>query len=177
MEIEIADKLNIFLREHISLKEECEVVYIMVELRKLLDRRKEFEIEDDNFDLIKFYADWVVHTRKDRITSAIKKIMNQIDKSLDPYPKNGNIDFIFMPELKKELVDLFKKYKLPVFLFGKRKWNNFIKLLSKVLTDQPLISPINTIKEFCYTTGSVDGVMVTIDFNDSRGSIDIGCAY
>jgi len=176
METEIIDKLNDFLKKHTAIIDESGVVYLMVELRKILDREKDFGDSNEKFELVRFYADWTVHTQKDIITPAIKNIMTKISNSLDPFPRNGDIDFIYMFELKNELTLLFKKHNLENDLFRKGNWFLFVKQLSKVLTDQPLINPIKEIKEFCYSTGNVDGIMVNIVFNDSRGSIDIGRA-
>ena len=56
---EITDKLNAFLTRHKPLSEEYHVVYLMVEVRKLMDHF------DFNAPLIRYYADWTVHTEKE----------------------------------------------------------------------------------------------------------------
>ncbi len=104
MKPQIIGKLNRFLLKHQPLREECEVVYLMVELRKLLDRDREQSILN-NYSLVRFHADWIVHTRKDSITHSMKKIMDNIDRSIDIYPKNGNIDFLLKFMLNKRWLD------------------------------------------------------------------------
>src|SRR3989344_1572221 len=106
MRAQIVEKLDKFLTEH-QMKEECEVVYLLVELRKLLDRERE-QNHSDSYPLVRFHADWAVHTRKDRITPAMEKIMIKIDRSIDILPKNGNIDFLLLPEFRNELTKLLE---------------------------------------------------------------------
>src|SRR3989344_1360772 len=91
----------------------------MVELRKLLDREIELNGSED-FSLVRFHADWVVHTKKDRITTAMKEIMTKIDNSIDVYPKDGNIDFLLLPEFRDELDKILDKYNLPNDFVGSK---------------------------------------------------------
>lgn len=176
MKPQIVDKLNQFLLEHQPLKEEFEVVYLMVELRKLLDRDKEQNLSN-SYSLVRFHADWIVHTRKDCITSAMKKIMSNIDKSIDTYPKNGNIGFLLMPEFRKELSNLLEENNLPnSFCKDDDKWLDFILALTQVLADQPIINPTENIAEFRYVDIKREGVMANINFRGPRvgGSITLG---
>lgn len=176
MKAQIIDKLKQFLLKHQPFREECGVVYLMVELRKLLDRDKEKNAHS-NYSLVRFHADWIVHTRKDRITSAMKKIMSNIDNSIDIYPKNGNIEFLLMPEFRKELFNLLEENGLPNgFCKDNKKWLDFILILTQVLVDQPIINPTENIAEFRYIDIKREGVMANIDFRGSKagGSITLG---
>jgi hypothetical protein len=96
MKSEIIGKLREFLNQHSPIRDESDAVYLMVELRKLLDRQEE-EIPERLFPLIRFYADWTVHTRKDYITPRIQEIMGKVDENLNSYPKEGNLNFLSMP--------------------------------------------------------------------------------
>src|SRR3989344_8041519 len=111
MRAQIVEKLDKFLTEH-QMKEEVEVVYLLVELRKLLDRERE-QNHSDSYPLVRFHADWAVHTKKDHITPTMKEIMAKIDASIDTYPKNGNIDFLLLPEFRNELEKLLNEYGMP----------------------------------------------------------------
>jgi hypothetical protein len=70
---EIVDKLNSFLSTHHTFTEEAQVVYLLIEIRKILDRDSNMK-----YPLLRFYCDWCVHTRKDKITPQIKLIMEQL---------------------------------------------------------------------------------------------------
>lgn len=176
MKIRIIEKLNQFLNERPSIKEESEVVYLLVELRKLLDRERE-DGKLDTFDLVRFHADWVVHTRKDRITPSMEKIMTQIDESIDIYPKNGDINFLLLPAFRKELQQLLSEYALPnEFCKSENSWMDFMLALAQILADQPIINPTDNIEEFRFIDIKREGIMANIDFKGAKAgeSITLG---
>lgn len=176
MKREIVNKLNLFLTNHSHFKEECEVVYLMVELRKLLDRKRQEGI-DGAYPLVRFYADWTLHIQKDNITKPIKEIMQKIDALLQPYPKDDDISFLLMPEFRKEMQDLLQESGLPYdFCSGDDSWINFVGILSQILADQPIINPTDNISEFYYVPGDKKNVMVTINYSDKKRSITLGFA-
>src|SRR3989344_7144973 len=74
---EIIKKLGDFLPAHDPLTEECQVVYLMVEVRKIIDHEK----SGATYPLLKFYGDWTVHTEKSYITSEIKQVMEEMYKT------------------------------------------------------------------------------------------------
>lgn len=176
MKIQIVEKLNKFLNERSSIKEEYEVIYLLVELRKLLDRERE-QNHSDSYPLVRFHADWAVHTRKDNITPAMKEIMTKIDNSIDTYPKNGDIDFLLLPEFRNELTELLEEYGLSTkFCKSDKEWMNFMVALTQVLADQPIVNPTPNIAEFRYIDLKREGIMANIDFRGARagGSITLG---
>jgi len=175
-QIDIFEKLGNFLRKHSNFKEECEIVYLLVELRKILDHNKN-EFKSTNYPLVRFHADWIVHTRKDYITPSIKDIMKKVDNSIIIFPKDGNIDFLMLPEFKKELKEILETYNLPNgFCQNDADWMNFMLLLTQVIADQPLINPTENIAEFRYVDMKGKGIMANIIFRGSKsgGSITIG---
>jgi hypothetical protein len=72
MKAEITHKLTDFIDGIGLFRRECEAVYVMVELRKLIDHY------DATAPLVKFYADWTVHTSKDRIDTNFRAIAEAI---------------------------------------------------------------------------------------------------
>ncbi len=178
MKVQIIEKLKKFLTEH-PMKEECEVVYLLVELRKLLDREKE-QNKSVTYFLVRFHADWAVHTRKDHITPAMKTIMTKIEKSIDIYPKGGNIDFLLLPEFREELIKLLEKYDLPSkFCKSDSEWMDFMIALTQILADQPIVNPTPNIAEFRYIDMKREGIMANIDFRGTKagGSITLGFGF
>jgi len=168
MKEQIVEKLKNFLSERPSITEEFEVVYIMVELRKLLDRERE-RSASNSYSLVRFHADWALHTRKDHITPAMRKIMNNIDKAINIYPKNGNIDFLLMPEFRKELTKLLEEHDLPnEFCKNDAKWMNFVVALTQILADQPIVNPTDNIAEFRYVDVRKEGIMANIGFRGAK---------
>lgn len=176
MKIQILEKLNNFLKNH-SMKEEFEIVYLMVELRKLLDRERE-QNKPEKYSLVRFHADWVVHTRKDHITEVMKEIMGKIDESIDTYPKDGNIDFLLLPEFRKELASLMEEYGLPHnFCSNDDEWLDFMVALTSVIADQPIINPTPNITEFRYIDLKREGIMASIDFRGSKAGSSITLGF
>jgi len=176
MKAQIVKKLTKFLGERPQIKEEFEVVYLMVELRKLLDRERE-QNQSNSDSLVRFHADWVLHTDKLGITAPMREIMKKIDESIDTYPKDGNIDFLLLPEFRVELTQLLNDKGLPNdFCKNDVDWLNFMSALTQVLADQPIVNPTDNITEFRYVEIGRKGIMANIDFKGAKAgkSITLG---
>lgn len=107
----------------------------------------------------------------------MKEIMKRIDESIDTYPKDGNIEFLLLPELRAELVKLLEEYCLPSdFCKKDDNWLMFMNTLTQVLADQPIINPTDNIAEFRYVDVKREGIMANIDFRGAKagGSITLG---
>jgi len=183
MDDEIIKKLKSFLRKHSPMTEECHVVYLMVEIRKVLEGN---EIGNDKYPLLRFYCDWVMHAKKDRITKEIKEIMDRIDRSytLEDKKRRGKIDFrdnikfIYMSELRKEMKKFFQDFDLPCDLVKYNdKWLPFLWHITSVLVDQPIVNPINNIVRFSFNHSDKGPVIWMIEFNDERGKCEFGNVY
>ena len=140
---EISAKLNVFLKRHVPLDEECHVVYVMVELRKL--------IEHWGFDapLLKFYADWTLHTEKTGNLQHIGPIAHSMYVGVESHitvPNDGMIKamerFLGMEELRKQMKKLFDAGGINAALLDHDAlWKRFVDLFSAVLADQPIRQP------------------------------------
>jgi hypothetical protein len=171
---EIISKLNEFLDTHLPFKEECEAVYLMVEVRKLLDR----EHKRNHFAQVRFYCDWTVHTSKDRNLSAIRNIMEQLEKSMsngNPHPTQDAVNFFSLLDLREEMVDLFRRHGLRANLSkDDNHWKHFVDVLIPVLADQPITNPINGISSLSFVSGKIGTKIVTIEFTDQRTPLTFG---
>lgn len=134
------ENLKIFLGNHRRFREECEVVYLMVGIRKIL------EAERSKYKTLYFYCNWVLHNKLDR-EKTTKLLSDIFDSSIDTRKSERenarNIkfvgeDFFKFETLKKELRDFFKKYNLPMDLLNKNWWT-FGKLLLGAIKDCPVI--------------------------------------
>ena len=174
-EDEIIGKLQKFLNEDISVDNECCVVYLMVELRKLLDHQ---DIRD-NYLTLRFYCDWTVHIQKDRNMAGISEIAEKIDKlvprnkTLDSKTADYVFDFLRMSKLRAEMANFLKANNIPL---GRLKedndWRTFASTLGEVLSGQPILNPILSIKSIELNVFG-DGSSVDIDF-DKGFSITVG---
>lgn len=160
MRPEILDKLDLFIRQHVPFQEECEAVYLMVELRKLLDR------EEIDAPLVRFYCNWTVHTSK----SYNDKLMEQVETIIDEVSKTRSADH-HMQAFKEQMSHLFEKQGLNEKLFEAKAWNSFIIALVQVLADQPIDKLKGDVSSFCYKPGHKDRIVIEISFSNHRKQI------
>jgi hypothetical protein len=162
---EVIDKLNDFLARHSPLTEECHVVYLMVAVRKILEHEK-----DKESLLLRFYCDWIVHTEKDRITDDIREMMVAIYKTVKseierPYSVQAMspvMQFAYMDKLKDEMGKFLADRGIDKALIDSG-WLEFVKILVKVLENQPINKPTTDIKLFSFTPAAdqcVKGIII-----------------
>jgi len=136
-------KLTTLLSREIPIASELEVVYILVEMGKILER----DGTAGEYPLLKFYRDWAVHPRKDRHTDNIQSIVqvayegavSQIQAPFGLHRPVGVIDFAHGGAVKEEVKNFLQKHDLPETLVSEKIWEQFVHLLSNVLAEQPLI--------------------------------------
>ena len=87
-----------------------------------------------------------------------------IDDENDPLEK-----FIGMAQLRLEMKIFFTKNNFILRLINEEKnWKLFVKLLKKILTDQPINKPIENIESFSFKNGGY-----VIKFTDTRGEYKV----
>ena len=157
---EIIEKLGGFFRAHPQFADESEVVYLFVEIRKLIDK----EGSSQKYSLLKFYCDWSVHSRKDKITDEIRSVMNTVyeeflqSRSLKTEFTMALFNFVGMSALKHELSSFLVEHSLDVDFLEEKNWNqNVLPLIHSILVDQPLVNPHEKIKYFNFTRNNIDG--------------------
>ncbi len=159
MEDSLINKLKKFLSDHDPVTEECHVVYLLVEIRKLMDR---IECKEDKYKILRFYCNWALHTKKSRQLDVISSVVTGIEESIfgghaSPdgqfWPSgNSHVQFIYKKELQQNMTKFFSKYSLPTDIFTTDKWKRFISLLIQVLIDQPIELNGKKIKSLCFRT-------------------------
>ncbi len=180
--IEIKDKLNTLLSRHLPFTEEFHVIYLFVEIRKILDR-------DNNrkYPLLRFYCNWCVHTDKDS-TAEMEAIMQDIYRDVVAVIQNpvlGSnkakiVGFLYMEDLQVEMEKFLKEYDLPHSLIGKENWLALVALLVRVLADQPINNPCSEITCFLFLPAADGCVLGRIDFANPVGQYthyNFGNAY
>lgn len=146
---EVAEKLRIFLQNpQQNCTNEQGAMYLMVQLRKLID----FEYsQDTTMKSVKFYCDWLVHSRKDRHISDIETTVNAIydsclknltDPETNPHA-GGYIQALLLFDLSKNMTTLFNKYGFSTDLIFSSAWMDFYRSLIKILSEQPIQLPSN----------------------------------
>lgn len=158
MEEAIKAKLRRALIEKIE--KECQVVYTLVETRKLLDKSTDGRAQ---FGSLKFYCDWAVHTELDR--SGAKEFVAQLDRWLSSLLKDPGATpmehaeierLLYFETFRSELRSFLGAQDLPTDVCEGETWNRFIALYKQVIMDCPL-----TYKGSNSTLTHVDKVVFT----------------
>lgn len=154
---EITYKLDTFLKLHQPLSEECHAVYLMAEIRKLLDRS---EIKNANYSLLRFYCDWTLHTQKERhlehIAPIIGKMYLDVERQLQHLPvgvenTSDIVDFMYFKSLREEMQRFFEYSSIETTLTKNDEcWILYISLMVNILVDQPIISPTPKVSVFAF---------------------------
>lgn len=170
MKDEITYKLTDFLHRTEKFTEESQVVWVLVELRKLLDHY------GSGARMVRFYADWSVHISKDRIGKEFKSVCeaiykNAADKINAPHPLAVDdieiVQFAHGNVLAAELEQFLKEKGLPDHLVTRDEtWNSFVNLLVKVLENQPVIAPCDGIAKMFFEPAAEYAVILRIEFSD-----------
>lgn len=130
MRNEIIDKLTNVLNEDINT--EAQVVYILVEIRKLIKRGE--------WQILKLFCDWALHTELDRNPN-IDEILKEFDSRLEQFnEKDEEIKskYLSLKKFKNELTSFLTSNRLPQKLFEDDKWHSFLRLYTVVVNDCPL---------------------------------------
>lgn len=163
---EIIDKLNKFIAERTPVAEESQVVYVMVEIRKILDHNKD-HWRDGDFTLLRFYCDWTVHTDKSRITENMKSAMQEIFRDIKfqmemPAMAQSNSSvtrFVYMEALRAEMRRFLEEHDINLNLVN-NGWMSFVQVLVKVLENQEMLNPTDDIVSFTFLPANAGCVVV-----------------
>ena len=141
----IVDKLAVFLKDR-EVWREADAVYLFVQLRKLHEHNADEYRESGRFAHTKFLSDWIAHTRKDRITSEMKKLLAEMQADIEsmlgsPHADaKGPIDFIYMDHVRGEIKLFLNEHDLDGSFFDiEHVWVSLLRAVMRVLSDQPLV--------------------------------------
>jgi len=177
---QIIEKLN----QHIgkNLNEEADVVYLFVQIRKLLEQENRL----GEFPILQFYCNWIVYPRLNYLdrNPGMKDVLDKLEKAIELETNGGSKDDVLslfsdtlsLKKLWKELNDFFRSYDEfnPDILNKPEPWSNLGGLLINILTDLPLIPPIGSykyIKEFCFKLATDDTHLARIQIKSLTGKI------
>ncbi len=134
------DKLKDFLNRHQLLTEECEVIFVMVQIRKILD------FGGTPYRTLRFYSNWVLHKELDRVTTT-KLLIDILGPEIDSKKtRRDNVrnlilnkpDFFKVKTLKNELKNFINENTLPTNILSNRNWRNFRKGVLESIRDCPV---------------------------------------
>ena len=136
----LADNLISFLNEHSALKEECEVLYLMVQIRKILD------CGGNSYKTLRFYSNWVLHSELSK-TATTKLLVDIFDAGIDG-KKDGrdnarnlissSSSFFTLNTFKNDLKGFVNEHNLPGNILSNANWKNIRRLLLELIKDCPV---------------------------------------
>lgn len=133
---EVVNKLKIFLNKKPIFSEECKAIYLMVQIRKILD----FKDSKHSYDTLRFYCNWVLHIELDnkKTTELLSNILDSVvDNTKSGHDNARNIitsysNFFKLNTLKKECNLFITEYSLPWNL-SNNIWWKFARLLLEIV--------------------------------------------
>ena len=148
----IIEKLDIFISAHNPITEECHAVYLLVEIRKILDQEN-----CKDFPLLRFYCNWTVHTDK-YISPEMKIVIEEMYRDIKEQIENPALTkqdsapnrFAYMKNLKVEMKRFLEERGINASIIEDNNWIEFIGLLVKVLEDQPIKTPTDDTTLFSF---------------------------
>ena len=116
-----------------------EINEILGLIRNLVESDKRYD-----FSIIKFYCDWILHPRKDRISAKMKSLFREALKKEDSFVRR----FLEARDLRSELRKFFKLFKLPKILINDVIfWQSLKSEIFTKVVDRPIVKPIPEIAE------------------------------
>lgn len=170
MEDELVRKIKEFFRK--ENREECDVVCLMVKIRKLLDKLK----LNNQYKTLKSYCDWALH---DKISSnkACQEILKEVEGQYKKAKINKNLPdlslgvrFYELEQLKGEISLFLDKFNVNHNFSDEKIWANFRGLFQKNLADCPLEPSRENklIERFVFKTSSDDNsINFEVKFTDN----------
>lgn len=138
----IVDKLDQELR--LPLLRESQVLYIMAEIRKLVEHEQ--ESDQNAFDVLEFFCNWPLHIKIDRKCNAekIHLFLRAFDfregvSIQEHVASNFFKEIMHLARLRSELYNFFLKQALPHDLTANhRNWSAFLYLYTSIVSEVPM---------------------------------------
>lgn len=120
-----------------KIRSERQVVYIMAQIRKVIE-------DDEKFEVLKFHCDWVMHSRLDRRSA--KELLDKLNSRYDDvHGANGTPEAIKklgqelgLEALHAEFHKFLKQHGLDDSFCNAEWWFGFLSYYLRVIQDCPL---------------------------------------
>jgi len=145
MKNEIKEKLKPFLSTPV--KKECTVVYILAEIRKLLEQMD----NKSNFLILEFYCSWVLHAKMNDpiLLKKIEEEKKESGKTIEVVME----EFVSLSKLRRELIQFLSQQNLGNRFEEDKYWEEFKSKMRSIISECPLMpndSYSGPIKKICY---------------------------
>ncbi len=137
----ICTKMQSLINDGITM--ECHVVYLLTCIRKILEQ----EEPNSEFDLLKFYCDWALHSKLQRRTAqSVLAHFNEGHASLIDTQPNLPMaiqNISKFSDLIKDIKEFLQAHSVTLSDYSSSDWSKFISLYASVVEDCPLIINAN----------------------------------
>lgn len=132
---ELLRKIQEVLKRRIT--NEKQVVYLMVELRKLMDREKYKD------PVLRTFSNWVVHTDltypQEGSAFILKEFDHQMIELFDHKRNSQQLAHVSLTEFRLSLHRCFKHFGLTnQFIEDSKNWKKFVQLYSSIVAECPI---------------------------------------
>lgn len=150
---ELVDKIRRTLEDGIT--QEKDLVYLLVEIRKLMDREDKGPKYKD--PIIKSFSNWIVHNELSQKHDGTTDILKAFDVIVKIFKENASSKWLPLhfrfDVLQRQLNKLLKHYKLPTELTDDwDRWIKFMLLYASIVGDCPItfkasMAPLDYLQE------------------------------
>lgn len=146
---EIIENLNSVLNKP---AEKERVVYLMVEIRKYIERTEE---KSKRWEKLKYWCDWIVHTQMER--KFAKETLTLMEKFIVDNPNSKfnhsffNNQFFSLESLRHELYEFLIFNNLPTEITNIPPWEHVAKYIVETLRDCPLKKDTGLVRQFFFS--------------------------
>jgi hypothetical protein len=148
----IIEKLRGELARPIS--SECQVVYVLVEIRKVIDG----EPNRQQWKALKLYCHWAVHTELkearwvepflQKIETFVEGLWDPSSTGISPATHEAIKEIVYLEEFRKELSSFLQQHSLPDGVASNEgNWRTFLKTYALVIQDCAMEYRGQTLKE------------------------------
>lgn len=143
-----------------------DVTFLFSELGKCI------ETDAVEYKTLKFYRDWLLHSQKNRFHLEMKQYIKEIFEHAVKHIKNPIqlqysrkvSELVYFNELKKDIQQILSNKNLPKKILEEETWLNLIRVLVKLLENQPLVNPIQEVNSIVFSPSSEGAVILYINF-------------
>jgi hypothetical protein len=157
--------------------DEADVVYLLIQIQKYIEKNfengGELEVskQKDSYKYLKFYRDWVCHSKKSKNLDKFLSDLFDVEKTMG----YGNTEFTTFENVSNDL-NLFINEFFPTVSYTSDFNGSFVKLLSSVLVDLPIEINLDNPKlknAVEHRTGVIKPLYITkfVYYKDENGSI------
>jgi hypothetical protein len=158
------DVLMILNQEDFSNRD---ISFLFSEIRKMI------EAGETQYKTLKFYCDWLLHAQKDRFHPEMKQYIKEIYEFAVKHIKNPMHfeyskkigELIYFEELKKDLDKILSDTGMPKKILEEETWLNLIRVIVKLLEDQPLKNPIDEVTSIVFAPSAEGAAILFIYFS------------